>query len=102
MALLRYMKPVSGVSDPRGLLSCTISIAETDKEVQKAKSSCKHCPYTKYSATLRAQIEKYAYTSTVQLQQRDTTAFPHTCVRHICSVYETAFILNVCINFSCV
>lgn len=35
-------------------------IAEANKEVQKAKSSCKCGPYTKYNAALRAKIGKYA------------------------------------------
>ena len=66
MALLRYMKPVGGLPDPRGSLSSIPSqaIAEANKEVQKATGSApgggKRGPYKKYSSALRVEIAKYA------------------------------------------
>ena len=59
MALLRYMKPVGGLPDPRGSLSSSIpsqAIAEANKEVQKATGSApgggKRGPYKKYSSLI--------------------------------------------------
>ena len=63
MALLRYMKPVGGLPDPRGSLSSSIPaqvIAEANKEVQKVMDGSKRGPYKRYSSTLRAEIAKYA------------------------------------------
>ena len=66
MALLRYMKPVGGLPDPRGSLSSSIPaqvIAEANKEVQKVTGSVdgsKCGPYKRYSSTLHAEIAKYA------------------------------------------
>ena len=44
MALLRYMKPVCGLPDPRGMLSTSIpsqAIAQANLEAQKTKASSK-------------------------------------------------------------
>jgi hypothetical protein len=59
------MKPIDGLPDTRGPLSRSVSpqaISEANKEVEKAKAAAggKHGPYTKYSATHRADIGKYA------------------------------------------
>ena len=66
MALLRYLKPVDGLPDPRGSLSSSIptqAIAEANKEVQKAilsEAGGKRGAYQKYSPTVRSDIGKYA------------------------------------------
>ena len=66
MALLCYMKPVSSLPGPRGLLSSSIptqAIAEANKEVQKAVGAAdggKRGPYKQYSSTLRVEIAEYA------------------------------------------
>ena len=68
MALLRYLKPVDGLPDPRRSLTSPISaqaIAEANKEVQKAMSQSsatgkKRGNYKKYTATQRSEIGKYS------------------------------------------
>ena len=43
MSLLRYLKPINGLPDPRGLLSTTMSreaIAAANQEVQKLGAKC--------------------------------------------------------------
>ena len=64
MALLRYMKPIGSLPDPRGPLSDFIptqAIAEANKEVEKVRAGdTKRGSYTKYSAADRAKIGKYA------------------------------------------
>ena len=66
MALLRYLKPVDGLPDPRGSLSSSIptqAIAEANKEVQKAilsEAGGKRGAYQQYSSTVRSDIGKYA------------------------------------------
>ena len=64
MALLRYMKPIGSLPDPRGPLSDFIptqAIAEANKEVEKViAEDTKRGSYTKYSAVDRAKIGKYA------------------------------------------
>ena len=65
MTLLRYMKPIDSLPDPRGSLSHSIpsqAIAEANREVQKAMAGGGKCGlYTKYSATVHAEIGKYTY-----------------------------------------
>ena len=64
MALLRYMKPVGGLSDPRGSLSSSMptqAIGEANKEVQKAVGTTDEVNVVLTSGTaLRAKIAKYA------------------------------------------
>ena len=64
IAVLWYMKPIDGLPDPRGSLSCSIPsrvIAEVSNEVQEAMAgSSKRGPYSKYSAAIRAKIGKYS------------------------------------------
>ena len=68
MALLRYLKPVDGLPDPKGPLTSYISaqaIAEANKEVQKPTSHSsatkkKRGNYKKYTATQRSKIGKYS------------------------------------------
>ena len=63
MALLRYLKPRDGLPDPRGALSLSMpsqAIAEANREVQEATSKAKREPYKRYSASVRAEIGKYA------------------------------------------
>ena len=58
MALLRYLKPIDGLPDPKGPLTSYISaqaIAEANKEVQKATS---HSSATKKK---RGNYKKYIY-----------------------------------------
>ncbi len=64
MALLRYLRPVDGLPDPRGSLSSSIptqTIAEANKEVQKAisKAGGKHGAYQKYSPIVHSDIGKH-------------------------------------------
>ena len=62
MELLRYLRPVNGLGDPKGSLSCSIptqAIAQANREVENAVGSTiggKYGPYTKYSATQRSEI----------------------------------------------
>jgi len=62
MALLHYMKPIGGLSNPIGSLSSSIptqAIAEANKEVQKAVGTVdrgKCGPYKWYSSTVHAEI----------------------------------------------
>lgn len=64
MSLLRYLKPMNGVPDPKGPLSSSIPsyvIAEANTRVQEAeKSRKKRGPYRSYSPTLRLEIGKYS------------------------------------------
>lgn len=68
MALLRYLKRVDGLPDPKGPLTSSISaqaIAEANKEVQKAMgqnsvTGKKRGSYKKYTATQRSEIGKYS------------------------------------------
>ena len=66
MALLRYMKAIGSLPDPRGSLSHSIltqAIAEANKEVEKVMAGdklTKRGSYTKYSAADCAKIGKYA------------------------------------------
>ena len=67
MALLKYLKPVDGLPDPKGSLTAAMSsaaIAEANKEVQKAiraaSSTSKRGPYFKMDSSLRCEIAKYA------------------------------------------
>ena len=66
MSILRYFKPKDGLPDPTGALSTSIpsaAIAQANREVQKAVTSSdkqKRGPYTKFSASLRAEIGKYS------------------------------------------
>ena len=68
MALLRYLKRVDGLQDPKGPLTSSISaqaIAEANKEVQKAMgqnsvTGKKRGSYKKYTATQRSEIGKYS------------------------------------------
>ena len=67
MALLRYMRPVDGLPDPRGQLFLTLpssSIAEANRlvqEVTKEAAKQKREPYKTYSPTVRSEIGKYMY-----------------------------------------
>ena len=71
MALLRYLKRVDGLPDPKGPLTSSIpaqAIAEANKEVQKAMDqssvtgTCgkKRGSYKNYTATQRSEIGKYS------------------------------------------
>ena len=67
MALLKYLKPVDGLPDPKGSLTAAMSsaaIAEANKEVQKAiraaSGTSKRGPYFKMDSSLRCEIAKYA------------------------------------------
>ena len=66
MSILRYFKQASGLPDPKGPLSSTISsraIAEANKQVQEAlggEKNAKRGPYQRYSPALRAEIAEYA------------------------------------------
>ena len=63
MALLRYMRPVDGLPDPRGQLSSTLSsssIAETNRLVKEVMKEQKRGPYKTYSPSMRSEIGKYA------------------------------------------
>ena len=58
MALLRYLKPLNGLPDPRGSLSSSIpstAIEEANTQVQKVTGGAKNRkrgPYKKYSPSL--------------------------------------------------
>ena len=62
MALLRYLKPLNGLPDPRGSLSSSIpstAIEEANTQVQKVTGGAKNRkrgPYKKYSPSLRLEI----------------------------------------------
>lgn len=63
MALLHYLKPVSGLRDPRGSPSSSIpaqAIAEVNKEVTGIVDGGKRGSYKQYSSTFCAEIAKYA------------------------------------------
>ena len=66
MALLRYLRPVNGLPDPKGSLSGSIptqAIAQANREVENAMESTtggKRGSYTKYSATQCSDIARYA------------------------------------------
>ena len=67
MALLQYLQLRDSLPDPRGPLSSTIpaqAIAEVNREVQEATSisskKTERGPYKQYSASVRAEIGKYA------------------------------------------
>ncbi len=65
MALLRYLRPVDGLPDPRGSLSSSIptqAITEVNKEVQKAicEARGRRGAYQKYSPTVHSDIGKHA------------------------------------------
>ena len=66
MAVLRYMRPVGGLPDPRGQLSLTLplsSIVEANRlvqEVTKETAKQKRGLYKTYSPTVRSEIGKYA------------------------------------------
>ena len=67
MALLRYLQSRDGLPDPRDPLSSTIraqAIAEANREVQEATSigskRTERGSYKRYSASVRAEIGKYA------------------------------------------
>ena len=80
MKLLRYLRSVNGLGDPKGSLSGFIpaqAIAQTNMEVENAVGSTigEKCePYTKYSATQRSDIAMYAcqHGALEQQQPQDT------------------------------
>ena len=67
MALQKYLRPLNGLSDPKGSLSSRIpsaAIAGANRlisETRKEETEKKKCgPYKIYSATVRIEIAKYA------------------------------------------
>lgn len=65
MALLRYLKPIDGLPDPRSSLSSripSVAIQEANEEVRQAQASQKkkRGPYKQYSPKLCLGIGKYA------------------------------------------
>ena len=64
MSLLRYLKPINGLPDPKGSLSTTMSrasIASANQEVQKELNATKkRGQYKKYSPEERSAIGKYS------------------------------------------
>ena len=95
MALLRYLKPRDGLPDPRGALSLSMpsqAIAEANREVQEATSKAKRGPYKRYSASVRAEIGKYASQHGVAatarvFSKRLDSPVSETTVRSIRSAY---------------
>ena len=66
MALLRYLKPINGLPNPKSPLSSEIPssvIAEANREVQEATKNKKRGPYKTYmySPSVRFEIGSYAY-----------------------------------------
>ena len=64
MSLLRYLKPIDGLPDPRGSLSTTLfreAIAAANQEVQKELNATKkRGQYKKYTPAQRSAIGKYS------------------------------------------
>jgi hypothetical protein len=65
MSLLRYLKPIDGLPDPRGSLSTTVSreaIAAANQEVQKELNATrkKRGQYKKYTPEQRSAIGRYS------------------------------------------
>ncbi len=66
MALLRYMRPIGGLPDPRGSLSTTIPAQAIAKEIERwrrqlgQRLEANVVLYVKHSASQRSQIAKYA------------------------------------------
>ena len=97
MSLLHFFKPVDGLPDPRGQLSSSlpsVAIVEANKEVLKAKKKGneKRGAYNKYSAEVRAEIEKYAIHHGVaatsrHFSRRLAKTVSETTVRSIKAVY---------------
>lgn len=62
MALLKYLKPIRGLSDPKGSLSATIlspAISEANKQVERElqnAASHKRGPYLKLDSSLRCLL----------------------------------------------
>ena len=96
MALLRYLKPVNGIPDPRGPLSLSIPssvIAEANTQVKEAEKSKKRGPYQSYSPTLRLEIGKYSCQHGVAAASRYFTrklkrSVSETTVRSIRDAYR--------------
>ena len=62
MALLRYLQPKDGLPDPRSALSLAVpsqAMAEANRDVQEAPSKNRGA-YKRYSASVRAEIGRYA------------------------------------------
>ena len=78
MVLLRYLKHVDRLPDPKGPLTSSMSsqaIVEAKKEVQKAMGQSsmtgkKRGIYKKYTATRCSENGKYISVNKVQLQQQ--------------------------------
>ena len=76
MALLRYLKPINGLPDPKGPLSSEIPssvIAEVSREVQEATKNKKRRPYKTYSPSVCFEIGSYACQHGVASGERGTT-----------------------------
>ena len=61
-SILRYLKPVDGLPDPRGSITRvlpTSTVALANKEVQNVLAPKKRGPYKKYSPAQRLEIGKY-------------------------------------------
>ena len=92
MALLRYLQPKDGLPDPRSALSLAVpsqAMAEANRDVHEATSKKNRGSYKRYSASVRAEIGRYA------IHHGVAAAAPYFSKKHVSEATVSYSILSL-------